>query len=80
MGFDKVYWSTTLSGRATLDNDIHDSRCAIVQLLTWLCDDPLPDVKTRVVMDRWTDVRADKRTDGQTDKIAQVIAVTYALR
>ena len=41
-----------------------------IQILTWLCDDSLPDIKTRVVTDR--------RTDGQT-KIAQVIAVTLSL-
>ena len=32
-----------------------------------MCDDPLPDIKTRVVTDRHTDER--------TDKISQVIAV-----
>ena len=35
VGFNKVYWSTTLSAqlRYTLDNDIHDSRCASAQAL-----------------------------------------------
>ena len=45
--------------------------------MTWLCDDPLPDIKTRVV----TDGRTDKQTDRQTmDKIAQVITVILRLR
>ena len=41
-------------------------------ILTWLHDDPLPETKNRFV----TDGRTDVQMDGQTDKIAQVIAVT----
>ena len=30
-----------------------------IQILTWLCDDPLPDIKTRVVIDGGTDGYTD---------------------
>ena len=57
--------------RSTLDNDIHNSRYAVASStlvqyahaqvylwnhdVTWLFDDPLPDIKTRVVTDGRTD-------------------------
>ena len=69
-------------------SDIHDSRCASAHaidhdlVLTWVCDDLLPEIKTRVVgrtfsMD-WTDGPADVQTDGRTDKV--IAAVTLRLR
>ena len=39
----------------------------LIHDVTWLRDDPLPDIKTRVVTDRRT-------------QIAQVITVTFRLR
>ena len=44
-----------------------------IHCVTWFRDDPLPDVKTRVVMDGRTDRRTDKNR-------AQVITVTLHLR
>ena len=71
-------------------SDIHDSRCASAHaidhdlVLTWVCDDLLPEIKTRVVgrtfsMD-WTDGPADVQTDGQSDCRSNPPPIRFAAR
>ena len=56
MGSNKVYWLTSQSGPRWIMAFMTAGCAAHTQYksirgVTWLCDDPLPDIKSRVVMD-----------------------------